>query len=94
MRKFTQTFKNGKRHARNTLREQNRQRTQGGLGKRMQTARYVGGTELSYPWKFSFKLLGMQLDCQWSFDEHINGLQTGEVERLSVPRRAANCTRG
>ena len=50
------------------------------------------GSELPRPWKFSFKLLRNVLDYDWSFDEHVEGLETKAVRRLSALSRLASCT--
>ena len=49
---------------------------------------------MPYPWKFSSKLLGMQIDCHWSFGEHVKELRSKKAKRLSVLRRVANSTQG
>ena len=50
--------------------------------------------ELPFTWKFNFRLLGVMLDCQWTFREHVAGLMSKAVRRMAVLNRAGNATWG
>ena len=49
-----------------------------------------GNLELPYAWKYSFKLLGIILDCHWISEEHSREMRLKASKRLSVLRRVAN----
>ena len=50
--------------------------------------------DLPYPWKYSFRLLGMVIDCHWVFEEHIRDMRSRAVKRLAVLGRVANTNWG
>ena len=50
--------------------------------------------ELPFPLRFSFRLLGIILDCQWSFREHVTGLRAKAIKRLGIFNRVGNTTWG
>ena len=52
------------------------------------------GMELPYKWQYSFKLLGIILDCHWAFEEHVKEMSNKVAKRLSVISRVASTAWG
>ena len=82
---------------RGKLKEQDRKRMMPDLGepaKWGETSKDESELELPFPWKCSFRLLGVVLDCQWVFGEHAASLKTKATKRVGIVNRAGNTTWG
>ena len=76
------------------LREQNRQRMSQDLRALEKSEEKEGKGELPFPWTYSFRLLGVILDCHWHFREHFRELQKKAVKRLHIVKRVAGTVWG
>ena len=47
---------------------------------------------LPFPWRFSFRQLGVAPDCHWSFREHVDDLKTKAAKRMTILSRIGNAT--
>ena len=65
-----------------------------GLVKKYEYAEEGESQELPFPWKFSFRLLGIIIDCQWAFNEHVEGLMAKAAKRMGILNRIGNTTWG
>ena len=50
--------------------------------------------ELPFTWVYSFKLLGVVLDCEWNFGQHLAEAKAAAVRRFGVLTEAGNALRG
>ena len=84
-----------KRPAFRRLKEQKRRRMLRDVG-RLEFEEQMGKEqeELPYPRKFSFKLLGIVIDCHWACEEHIRDIRKRAAQRLAALNRVAHITVG
>ena len=50
--------------------------------------------ELPYPWTYSFKLLGVVLDCHWNFRAHFEEVRKKAAKRIHIIQRVSGTVWG
>ena len=54
----------------------------------------ANNSERPFPLKFSFRLLGIIVDCQWAFREHLQNVRSKAIRRYNIIKRVANTSWG
>ena len=92
--KMIQSQRKSKRPRNKGLKEQKRKRMSRDLDRIMQTMGEEARVDLPFKWIYSYRLLGVELDCHWAFVEHLRVLKAKAERRLTILRKVSNALWG